>query len=345
MKEDWQYAIQTALDQVPPGHLLNLTQPPSYHPLFPKNGRGLVESFSLFPGVSLSHLVVQGDALPHHHPPRKAALEITHCRRGRVGWEMKDGLTLYLGPGDLSLHPMACCAHSLLRFPLGYYEGFSLSLDPETLEADPPPALAQSNLHPQTLLETFCPQGKPASLTAQPALDHIFLPLYDLPQALRLPYYTLKAQELLLFLSQLSPPAEEGHQYLSQQVELIRTIHDQLLAHPGQRTTIETLAKEHHINASTLKTVFKAVYGQPIAAHMKHHRMQEAARLLRQTDQSIGEIAQQVGYENQSKFSTVFRDVFQVLPTEYRKQYNPGSENTTLCSFSHKTPTESKSDH
>ena len=49
--------------------------------------------------------------------------------------------------------------------------------------------------------------------------------------------------------------------------------------------------------------------------------MEEAARLLRETDGSIGDIAQQVGYENQSKFSQAFRDTFQVLPTEYRRAH------------------------
>ena len=102
---------------------------------------------------------------------------------------------------------------------------------------------------------------------------------------------------------------------------MIRAIHDQLMAHPDRRVTIEALAREHHMNTSTLKSVFKAVYGQPIAAHMKHHRMEEAARLLRETDGSIGDIAQQVGYENQSKFSQAFRDTFQVLPTEYRRAH------------------------
>ena len=252
---------------------------------------------------------------------------LADCRRGRVGWEMKEGLTLYLGPGDLSLHPMDCCAHSTLRFPLGYYEGFSISLNPDTLSQALPPALALGGVSPQEILRRFCPQGHPMSLPAQTALDHIFSPLYDLPEALRLPYYTLKVQELLLYLSQQAPAGERAsNQYLSQQVEIIRAIHDQLMAHPNQRTTIEALAKEYHLNTSTLKAVFKAVYGQPIASHMKHHRMQEAARLLRETDLSIGDIAQQVGYENQSKFSNVFRDIFQVLPTEYRRQQSRDSK-------------------
>lgn len=318
MKDDWIKAIEQTLEGIPQGCLAEGGPP---HPIPHWTGRGRMETFSLFPGLTLSHLCFQGEEFPHHHDAQQAALEITHCRRGRVGWAMKEGLTLYLGPGDLSLHPMDCCAHSLLRFPLSYYEGFSLSLDPEVLASSLPPALAQGGFVPQRLLQVFCPQGRPATLTARAELDHIFLPLYDLPPTLRLPYYTLKAQELFLYLSRQEAPGEKpSNQYLSQQVETVRAIHDQLMAHPHQRPTIEALAREHHMNTSTLKAIFKAVYGQPIAAHMKHHRMQQAARLLRETDLSVGEIAQQMGYENQSKFSKVFRDTFQTLPTEYRKQ-------------------------
>ena len=42
---------------------------------------------------------------------------------------------------------------------------------------------------------------------------------------------------------------------------------------------------------------------------MKEYRMKRAAILLRQTQATIAEISNQVGYENQSKFATAFRDV------------------------------------
>lgn len=75
-----------------------------------------------------------------------------------------------------------------------------------------------------------------------------------------------------------------------------------------------------HINTATLKDTFKGVYGQPIGTYMKTYRMKQAAALLRQTQETIAEIANQVGYENQSKFATAFRDVFKIAPAEYRKQ-------------------------
>ena len=105
----------------------------------------------------------------------------------------------------------------------------------------------------------------------------------------------------------------------AQQVQLIRQIHDYLLTHMEQRITIEELTHLYPINPTTLKTVFKEVYGNSLAAHMKEHRMEKAAALLRETDMSVAEIAGQVGYESQSKFTAAFKEQFGQLPTAYRR--------------------------
>ena len=47
--------------------------------------------------------------------------------------------------------------------------------------------------------------------------------------------------------------------------------------------------------------------------------MEKAAALLRETDESMAEIARAVGYESQSKFTAEFRKTFETLPTEYRR--------------------------
>lgn len=56
-----------------------------------------------------------------------------------------------------------------------------------------------------------------------------------------------------------------------------------------------------------------------IATYMKEYRVHQAMKLLRETDATIADIAAKVGYETQGKFSKAFKDVVQVLPTEYRK--------------------------
>ena len=86
-------------------------------------------------------------------------------------------------------------------------------------------------------------------------------------------------------------------------------------------TKIEELSKQYLMNTTTLKSVFKAVYGMPIASYMKEYRMKLASNMLLQEDKSISEIAAAVGYKSQSKFTSAFRDIFQILPTAYQKLY------------------------
>lgn len=105
----------------------------------------------------------------------------------------------------------------------------------------------------------------------------------------------------------------------AEQVKIIREIHGDLAQHMDRRVTIEELAHRYLINPTTLKTVFKEVYGSSLAAHMKEHRMERAAALLRETDLSVAEIAGQVGYESQSKFTAAFKEQFGQLPKEYRR--------------------------
>lgn len=79
------------------------------------------------------------------------------------------------------------------------------------------------------------------------------------------------------------------------------------------------MSKEYLLNTTTLKNIFKAVYGTSIAAHVKEHRMQHAAKMLLETRESIADIANAVGYDSQSKFTSAFKDAYQVTPREYRK--------------------------
>ena len=53
---------------------------------------------------------------------------------------------------------------------------------------------------------------------------------------------------------------------------------------------------------------------------MKKHRMEAAAALLVQTQEEISAIALAVGYESQSRFTSVFKETYGELPTEYRRR-------------------------
>ena len=154
------------------------------------------------------------------------------------------------------------------------------------------------------------------------ALRTLLCSFFDLPAALLPAAYQLKAQEALLRLYQQPAPQRAAlPQYPAAQTEVIRRVHDQLTQNLQQRVTIEELSHQFLMNPSTLKAVFKDVYGDSIAAHIREHRMERAAELLRGTELGMGQIAQQIGYESASKFSAEFRKHFGLLPSEYRKMH------------------------
>lgn len=105
------------------------------------------------------------------------------------------------------------------------------------------------------------------------------------------------------------------------QEEIIRQIHDLMTENLRTRYTIDELSRKYLINTSALKSVFKSVYGMPIASYMKQYRINRAAYLLRETTDSISAVAASVGYESQSKFTAAFKDIMKMLPTDYRKQH------------------------
>ena len=103
------------------------------------------------------------------------------------------------------------------------------------------------------------------------------------------------------------------------QIDLIHQVHEYLLSHMDEKITIDTLSRQFHVNATTLKSLFKSVYGNSLASHIKEHRMEHAAELLVKSGLSISEIARQVGYDSQSKFSAAFKGQYGIPPKEYRK--------------------------
>ena len=107
--------------------------------------------------------------------------------------------------------------------------------------------------------------------------------------------------------------------FQASQEAIICHVHDELTANLSERVTIEELSHKYLMNTTTLKRVFKQVYGETIAAHIKKHRMEEAARLLTATQDDVAVIARAVGYESQSRFTAAFKETYGALPTEYRK--------------------------
>lgn len=82
--------------------------------------------------------------------------------------------------------------------------------------------------------------------------------------------------------------------------------------------TIRALARQVGLNEPRLCSGFKTLFGATIYDYVLHLRMNEAMRLLRDTDRSITEIAFDVGYEYPGNFSTAFKRIFGLTPKAAR---------------------------
>lgn len=283
-------------------------------------GRG--ERITLYAGIDLSYADIISDSLSPQYEALEHIMQINYCRAGQAVWKTQNGNDIFLNPGDFSVHRLDAGMDLSFHVPTGRYRGLTISVDLQETAVHPPELLAEAGVFDGLLREKFCANGTICVLSGNEDSEHIFSGFYNRPEKLRLPYQRVKVLELLLYLAQMeAAPQNQLTEYQARQIEIVREIHEQLLQHMDQRFTIEELSKQYLINPTTLKNAFKAVYGTSLAAHIKKHRMEQAARMLRETDRSMAEIAQAVGYDSQSKFASTFKKQFAVLPSAYRKQF------------------------
>lgn len=91
--------------------------------------------------------------------------------------------------------------------------------------------------------------------------------------------------------------------------------------HENYNKELNMAVVSNHIsmNYSLFSYAFKQYTGKNFVNYLKELRIQEAKRLLEETDMRIIDISQAVGYENEKHFMKLFKAVCGVSPTEYRK--------------------------
>ena len=102
-------------------------------------------------------------------------------------------------------------------------------------------------------------------------------------------------------------------------LEIIKRIRQELIENLDKKLSIEELLRKEPMSKVTFQAIFKQIYGDTPYAHIKKYKMNLAAVYLQETDQSITQIAGELGYSNISKFAKAFQEVFGILPKDYRR--------------------------
>ena len=89
--------------------------------------------------------------------------------------------------------------------------------------------------------------------------------------------------------------------------------------HFKESLTLDLLAEEAHMNKHYLSHAFKREYGISPINYMISRRIEESKYLLTETDLSLSQISQLLGFSSLSYFSQVFRKSQSIPPIEYRQ--------------------------
>lgn len=100
---------------------------------------------------------------------------------------------------------------------------------------------------------------------------------------------------------------------------LAMRVRNYISANYMRKITIRDIAAELHISYFHLSHAFKSELAVSPQSYLISYRMSEACRLLANTELSIHEICQRVGYNNQSHFNAQFKAFKQLSPSEYRR--------------------------
>ena len=127
--------------------------------------------------------------------------------------------------------------------------------------------------------------------------------------------------------NQFSPEIRQSFRAAAYQHEAQASHHDEVILeaqqwmrdHLSEPESIAVLASKLGLSNRTLGRRFKQATGVSPLAYLQNLRVAEARNLLRSSNLSIGEIAWQLGLQNASHFSRLFRSQVGMTPLQYRQ--------------------------
>lgn len=138
--------------------------------------------------------------------------------------------------------------------------------------------------------------------------------------------YLQKVKELLKEKKEAEKKDEEvgkdggGRQGYQSDKKQAHMIVDYIRENYRENLTLQVLAEKFNMSESYISSLIKKKTNKNFGEHLMEARIREAQRLLRETNDSIEEIAVQVGYPDYFYFSKVYKRATGISPAAYRRQ-------------------------
>lgn len=282
------------------------------------NGTGILYDYSIFPGIDLIFMDFNCSDIFDEPNEMRNVLEIRHYQEGRVEFEFEGDKVFHLQQDEFCVNGMLNMP-ARYSFPFDYCSGLSLVLDKNSMTEVTRSQLALFQIDISVLEEDLDTAHQWYICKTPPSMCHVFEELYAAKEHETSQYFRIKVLELLYHATKLRKEDRVAATYYAREhIEIVKRVRKAMLKDLSRSTPLEQFLRGEAISTVTFQTIFKQIYGRSPYAYLKHYRMNSAAVQLRESNESINQIALSLGYSNASKFARAFRDVFGVLPKDYR---------------------------
>jgi AraC-like DNA-binding protein len=119
-------------------------------------------------------------------------------------------------------------------------------------------------------------------------------------------------------------------QHMNQEIRLsshvlaaVVSVREYIDQHPLQWKTTDELADQATINRKLLQKIFKLYYGVRVSEYQLQKRMEAAAQMLEEGRLSKKQIAAKCGYHMPNNFSSAFKKVYNMSPSDWQQEKLP----------------------
>lgn len=280
--------------------------------------------YYLFSGVEVAYISVHMadfdfamfEQEEYHH-----YVGIHYCKEGRIEQQVNDEF-FYLMPGDCSF-AMYQNNPKMFQFPLKHYHGISIRINLDCKHNPLMEYLESCECSFIDAIQHICEGMSHIVLRSSNDAKKFFLDLYDVDLAQRINYLRVKIPELFYRMKYTKTNRSYYDRNLvpRTQVEIVKLVSDYISKNLNEKITLKQLTLMFGVSDTYLQNAFRNVYGMPVISFIRAQKMQCATQMLIHTTYTIEEIAEQFGYESDSKFSSAFKKIIGNTPGEYRKEH------------------------
>lgn len=246
--------------------------------------------------------------------------EIMYVTEGTMSIDTEDG-TQRIGRGQF-IWINANVHHWNMRFAQGLCSVMNIEYQYEALDSRMPGLDTLARQSPA--LDAFL--RHPVSVLVLTDRDEIvyrllksIVPLADSTHTRSEPLCSMLCTQVLLEVARLRESSRSAGQpivnrYVSEALDIMRRDYPEKL-------TAASIASQLHLQPTYLHRLFREHTGLTMNDHLQQIRVDAACELLTSTDDTLLDVAGEVGFCSQQHFSQVFRRLAGMTPQEWRKEH------------------------